>query len=107
MGPENRNPFMGIDGKIPLWDLNSQNTNTNLSLYIKRLKHIPLHTGTRKIAKFLATFAETIIYNINLFTNRISSSDKISIMTCEFIPDNHRNPDITIRININNIYQVT
>ena len=88
---------MGIDGKIPLWDLNSQNTNTNLSLYIKRQKHILLHTGTRKIAKLLAIFAETIIHNINLFTNRISSSDKISIITHEFIPNNHWNRDINIK----------
>ena len=45
---------MGTDEKLPLWDLNGQNINTNLSLYIKKTKHIPLHT-----------LAKNTIHNIN------------------------------------------
>ena len=35
MGKDDRNPFMGTDEEIPLWDLNCYNISINLSLWNK------------------------------------------------------------------------
>ena len=57
---------MGTDGKLPLWDLNGQNINTNLSLYIKETKHIPLHTGSKEQKNYWQRWRKNTIHNINL-----------------------------------------